>query len=277
MSSMRAIPFAEIVRSAYLRRSTGVIAFDDGDDRYFFKQGELHVAADHVLADAIRGRLAQAPKARPAEDDELRRLSTSVVEPALNRASEVRFDAGTETFPGAGLVGPLTTVIVAMDVAVHDADEDELVERLGGEDARYQNSGDSPALQQLPGLEPDMVQLMAHLETPTPVKTLVKAHPGRGLNVLRALSKLRAIGLATGEAPSTSRRARRAKRRSGSRDSRVLTARALELFSERIADDLQQFPLDLAAEEHRRRLAHWLQHHASLSHYELLGIDSPCR
>ncbi len=298
MTSPSQTSFSEIVRQVYLRRATGSISFADGDDRYLFQQGELFIDQSHPLAPAIEARLNIAPAARPADDLELRRLSLQVVEPALNRRAEVRFDGGTGGFP-ASVLGPLTTVTLAMESAVFKADENTLIHRLGGETARFQNRGDSPALQQLPGLEGAMLQLMAHLESPTPVSILIKLNPGSRFDTLVALTKLRAIGLVGGEPNSTSR-GRRARRRErstveptaddlgnpsqspstarsrprGHGGSQVLTARSLELFSERIAEDLKAKPLALEAEEHRQILAHWLAHQGHMNHYELLQLDA---
>ena len=297
MSQSAKASFADIFRQVYLRRATGIISFADGDDRYYFQEGELFIDHTHVLASAIQARIAVAPSARPAEDMELRRLSLQVIEPALGARTEVRFDGGTSGFPSKP-VGPLTTVILAMESAVFGADEQRLIERLGGEKERFQNRADSPALQQLPGLEAGMIQLMSQMESPTPVDMLVKLNPSSRFDTLVALTKLHAIGLAGGD-PASSHRGRRARRRSRSTTqsprptadgpnkppadsepvrarggSQVLTARSLELFSERIAEDLKVSPLSIAADQHREILADWLSRQAEMSHYELLQVES---
>ncbi len=298
MSLSAKASFADIVRQVYLRRATGIISFSDGDDRYYFQNGELFVDRSHALASAIQARLDVAPSARPADDLELRRLSLQVIEPALGARAEVRFDGGAGEFPDAP-VGPLTTVILAMESAVFGADERRLMERLGGQDERFQNRADSPALQQLPGLEASMIQLMAHMESPTPVSVLVKLNSASRFDTLVALTKLHAIGLAGGD-PASSSRARRARLRSRSKSGasasriedpgkprasapppsrprgsgQVLTARSLELFSERIAEDLKLNPLALGAAQHREQLADWLGRQADMSYYELLQVES---
>ena len=269
-----------ILRTVYLRRLTGLITFEGHDRRLYFQDGELCLGPEHPAAGAVEQRLQSLAPAALVGDKGLLDLLLEVVLEATRSGGEARFDGGTDGFPNR-VVGPLPTISVLLEMSVRDLDETELLSRLGGEKAKLQNSPQSPAMQQLSGLEQGMLQLMANLESPTPIGQLLRLH-GNRLDTLRSASRLWAVGLAKGDedgaaapgAGHAGRRRQRRVRRAAGDEGKVLSARALELFSERIADDLERFPLELPPEEHRRRVAGWMERHAALQFYELLGVDT---
>lgn len=268
------------MRTVFLRRSTGFLSFPSSPARLYFRDGELQLAADDDAASLVEARLAGLGGAKAAGDRPLVELTRAVVGDALSGATgEPRFDGGSDRFP-ARLIGPLPTVAVLLETSVEGLDDSQLVGLLGGPQARLQNSPQSPAMQQLPGLDTDMLQLMAHLESPTPIEQLLRLHANQGSTTLRAAVRLWAVGLAqtdgdptTGRGSASRRRRRREARRGNTDDGKALSARALELFSERIADDLERNPPTEPVESHRRWIAERLERHAEMSFYELLGVD----
>lgn len=277
----------EIVRHVYLRRISGRIGFDSGTGPLYFRDGEAFLAADHPLFQQVFQRLAALDGGNPNADKQLNELMLQCMEVTLAGAAGPRLSGGMESFPPT-MAGPLPTVNWLMHLATHDSDEPGLEQLLGGAEACIQNSAQSPALQQLAGIDPEMMAWMAHLETPTPLGRLMQLHSQNRLTALRSLTRLWVVGLANGDRdmqslqPKQGHRARSRRRRSAAAGSepgrrsggeRSLSARALELFSERIAEDLAQNPLSIPADQHRARVASWLGRHASLSHYEIFQID----
>ncbi len=288
MATSEAETLAEVARSVYLRRATGTVEHPGGGGRLYFRGGELYLERQHGLAAQLAPVLERlaGSSARPAADEELRRLTLAVMWQLFGKDDQAQFSGGSGRFP-TGILGPLATILLVMELAVHDRGEAGLLARLGGEQARYRNSGDSPALQQLPGLEPEMAQTMAHLETPTPVAQILHLAGGDHRSTLQALAKLRAAGLieAAGEprrGTGTAPRQRAGAAREGSeagtwergaRREGVLTARVLELFSDRITEDLAVRGVGQSIAEHRAFLAQLLAQLDALDHYRLLGIE----
>lgn len=248
---------AEVIRRTYLERSCGVLERGSRECLHVH-EGELYLAPGHRLA----GRLAQALEAAhgpPSASLELQSIAVEIAAELASDSADVSFNADwTELRPE--LVGPLPTVSVVLDLAVRDSDEGSLLMRLGGAGARYRSTGDSPALGQLPSLDPDMAQGLAMVESPTSVADLMRGRSG-GVDILRGLAKLRAVGLIEKQG--------RDRRESAHLE---VTSREMELFSDRIRESLRQDPLDLTPEEHRGWIAEQIRNLSS-NHYELLGVQ----
>ncbi len=259
---------AETARTVYLRQSTGVIEYREGGECLYFRDGDLYLVRDHPRAAELEEVLSgSAANPRPAADPELRRLTLALAgELAPDSGSPARFNGGSSTFPGE-LVGPLPGVLLVMELAVRGCGEQELLARLGGETVRFQSSGETPALQQLPGLETEMAQVLTRLETPGSVAQLGTCSSLDRRAMLQGLAKLRAVGLVN-EVESASDRAQKA-----AEEAEVLSPRILELFSDRIAAELESDPLEIPVEEHCARLAELLGRLGQLNHYALLGIE----
>jgi len=255
---------AEIVRSVYLERQTGAIEIP-GDGRrieLFFRDGELHFERSHPRAAGLREHL-DAAGTRPAAQPELRRLMTEMASELAGASGEPSFDADPRKLPHGELLGPLPTVCLVMELAVYELDERQLTARLGGEGARYRGANETPALQQLPGLDPEMAAVMAHLERPSTVAQLARG--GGRLERLRGLAKLRAVGLAAAvseaveEAPE---------RRAGQ-----VSPKILKLFRKRIGEELETSPVGLPVEEHRALVADFVGRLGELDLYQLFGLE----
>lgn len=250
---------AEVLRAVYLARSTGVIEREDGEPLYAH-DGELYLAPGHARAASVERAVSEAVGPRPAAHPPLRDV-------ALALARELAASDGCSRFNGgsvpAELVGPLPTVLVVMELAVSGRGDDDLLSRLGGEQARFRSSGDTPALQQLPGLDPDMAQVLARLERPATTAELASCCGLARSAMLRGLARLRAVGLAAEVTPA----------RAESAGEQLLAPRLLESFSDRIAEDLAGEPLELPPDEHRRQLADLLGRLDGLDCYALLGVD----
>lgn len=263
MASSQPAPVAEVVRQAYLGRQDGMVEVNrsDGSDTLYFRKGELFLVRDHPAARHLAPLLPTAGE-RPAAQPEIQRVLTTLAH-ELVRDRRAAAQLREKKDPAAELVGPLPTVLVAMETAVHGLNDSELVERLGGESKRYQATNDTPALSQLPGLEPEMAQVLVGLVQPASVGELLRGAGKDRTALLRGLAKLRAVGLVaeiSGKAESDD-------------DLEILSPKLLKHFHERVADSVANDPVRLEPEAHRQRLAELLASLGRLNFYELLGID----
>lgn len=253
----------QIIREIYLGRETAFIEIrhSTGMETLFFREGELHLDRDHIAASRIQPLLEALPEnKRPASEPKLRdEVEWLARELTTHHATE---GVLSEAPPGGvELVGPLPTVSFLTELAVHGCDEEELLRRLGGVEARFSTSDKTPALQQLPGLEPNMNQAMVHLERETSAGDLLRGAGTGRLGLLRGMAKLWAVGLVVRTVEPESN------------DEVLLTPRVLMSFSGRIVARLEAEPLELDTDEHRARVAELLGKLGKLNHYELLGIE----
>lgn len=244
----------ERARRAYLERGNGLIEADGAE--LFVRRGEIHVDRDGEIAAGLREALERARQAaRPAADEPVRRAVSTLAERL------VRADGGVswsdETPPGVELLGPLPLVVFLL-AAVENCGERRLLDLLGGESARLRTRDETPALGQLPGLEPDMARLISQLERPTSVADLLRG--GDRTTLLRALAKLWIVGLA-GTGPVES-------------GVGLVPQKTLDRFLERIAESLDAEPVDTDPEAHRREIARFVSEAGERDHYRLLEIDA---
>ena len=249
------------VRAIYLQRASGVleVRHGDGTESLFFRMGELYLDRDHEVAVRLSPILAElTEKDRSASNTILREETEALARVfARLRGSEVDFKSDQSMV--VELTGPLPTVCFLQELAVVGLEEDELLEQLGGPESRFHSHNETPALQQLPGLDPDMAQAMVGLQQPAALGELLRGASGRRLQTLRGITRLWAVGLAA----AVDRGA----------PQEVLTPKMVRTFSDRIAKDLERDPLEISAEEHRNELAELLANLGSLDHYRLLSID----
>ncbi|MEM7588081.1 MAG: DnaJ domain-containing protein [Acidobacteriota bacterium] len=257
--------FAEIVRSIYLNRLSGLVEVDVGDEpaTLFFRRGELFLDRDDPTALKISPLLAAMGDHAPTADSGLGHAIESLAA-ELCPFPEVQAKFRRDHALVVELVGPLPTVRFVQEVAIHGCDEIQLIERLGGDTVRLRSSDKTPALQQLPGLEPDMAKVLVTLAQPATPADLLRGSKDR-LTLLRGLTKLWSVGLVT-RTPGTGNA-------HAGWDHDVLSPRLLAQFSERIADDLRATPLELDSSTHRAKLADLLSRLGQMDHYQLLGID----
>ncbi len=259
-------PLASVVRSVYLGRHSGLVEVDLGDQQVglFFRQGELYLDRDDPTALKISPLLARAGNERPAADPELGHAVEALArEFGPHPDVEARFRGHRSIV--VELIGPLPTVRFVQELAIHGCDESQLLERLDGDSAQLRTSAATPALKQLPGLEPDMANVMVTLARPASVASLLRGAGADRLAALRALIKLWSVGLVTRVGNDVE---------SGeSWGGGVLSAKLLEQFTQRIAEGLESDPLDLDPEIHRARLGRLLSGLGQMNHYQLLEID----
>lgn len=258
MTSPRVPSAAEIVRAAYLERQTGTLEVGANGQlvEVFFLDGEAHLERSDSLAAPLRA----ASSAQPAAVPELRQLATKLAHQLAARGERVRFDPNPRKIPRGDLAGPLPTVLLAIELAAHGLTEPQLLERVGGEGARFRSASETPALAQLPWLDPEMNEALACLQKPTTVSEIVRG--GQRSARLRGLAKLRAVGLAVvvTESPPVVERAG------------GVSAKLLERFLTRVGEELDDEPVRLPVEKHRELLADLLARLGGLDHYQLLGL-----
>ncbi len=250
----------ELVRSIYLDRMTGSLEFERGEPRQlYFRGGELFVTGSDPAAAILRELLPSTPERsfRPASEP---RLQSWVSDLATRLSSQQRGRWRPDQQPSA-LLGPLPTVWLVMELAVGVGDEAALLALLGGEDARYRSGSNSPALNQLPGLDIDMTQLLTLLEHPTSVRQLLRGAGAGRLPLLQRLARLRAIGLVT-----------EVSERAASED-QILTPDILQRLEERVGESLESEPLNLEIDRHLRRLGYLIANLRKFDHYELLALS----
>jgi tetratricopeptide (TPR) repeat protein len=257
---------ATLIREIYLERDNGVVEVRHakGTESLFFRRGELYLDRDDDLALKISPLLdASAPERRPPPE-----LCAAVEDLARQLVglegseSELQDDRSMVV----EVVGPMPTVRFVQELAVHGCGEGELLARVGGQTVKLRSSDQTPALEQLPGLEPDMAQVLVHLENPTTPAELLRGAGDDRLGTLRGLTKLWAVGL-------VQRLDRSSEAGGGPRTQELLAPKLLATFLERIARDLDEAPVDLDPEVHRVRVAELLSRLGKMSYYDLLDID----
>ncbi len=258
-----------VVRALFLERATGVleVTVDSGKRRLFFVDGELHLPPSNPLALQITRRLQEGANA--AEIEELMGRVAAVI---LGwREGAFTFDPGRAAVP-PDAVGPLPTAALVMSAAVLDRGEADLIERLGGERARWgvrSASGDETAslsstwAARVPAyrsarLSPGELALREMLGEPRTVGELLGGAIDRP-KLLASLSRLAAVGAierselrVRGETP--------------------LDSDVLSRFAERVGKELMERPVALDAAAHRARVGELLGRLGEVSHYELLGV-----
>ncbi len=258
-------PLAAVVRSIYLGRRSGLVEVERDDEQIglFFRHGEIYLDRDDPTALKIGPLLAMAGSDRPAADPELGNAVEALARELGPRPDvEAKFSRERVVVE---LIGPLPTVRFVQELATHGCDESQLLERLGGESEQLRTSAATPALEQLPGLEPDMANVMVTLAQPASVASLLRGAGADRLAVLRALTRLWSVGLVVrvGDGAESDE----------SWGGGVLSAKLLEQFTARIAEDLESEPLALDPEIHRARLGKLLSRLGQMNYYQLLGID----
>ncbi len=257
---------AIVVRSVYLGRRSGLVdvSLDKETIGLFFRQGELFLDRDDPTALKISPLLARAGSERPAADPELGSAVEALArEIGPHPEVEARFHGDKPIV--VELIGPLPTVRFVQELAVYGRDEEQLLQQLGGEASQMRSSDATPALEQLPGLEPDMANVLVTLARPASIKSLLRGAGADRLAVLRGLTKLWSVGLVirVGDGADSDQEWGKG----------VLSPRLLEQFTARIAENLESEPLGLDAEAHRARLGKLLSGLGAMNHYQLLDID----
>ncbi len=260
-------PLALVVRSVYLGRQSGLVDVELGADApvsLFFREGELYLDRDDPTALKISPLLARAGTERPAADPELGNAVEALareVTPSPGVTAKFRGDQAIVV----ELIGPLPTVRFVQELAVHGCDESQLLARLGGESAQLKSADATPALEQLPGLPPDMANVLVTLAQPARVGSLLSGASANRLTVLRGLTKLWSVGLViqVGDGADAGQ----------GWQAGVLSPRLLKQFTERIAEDLESEPLALDPQAHRANLGELLSRLGEMNYYQLLNID----
>ncbi|MCP4658754.1 MAG: DnaJ domain-containing protein [bacterium] len=246
----------------YLERGTGVVDVErsGGRERFYFRQGEVFLPPNHPAAASFSRFLGSGAADSQAVLELQHAVATLAREWSLDREATARFQE--DEWEPSGLVGPLPTVSLVMELAVQGCDEADLIARLGGARVRFQSSDQTPALEQLPGLEPEMAEVLAGLAQPATLGELLRGAGSQRAAWLRGLSRLRAVGLVT-----------RVDSADAEGPEELLTPKLLQHFTDHVAEDLADNPLALPIEEHRNRLAELLRDLGKMNYYELLGIE----
>ena len=252
----------DVLRDAYLRRRTGRILIQSGPEVYI-RRGELYLDRDDELAMGLSALLARSGNLqRPMADGEIRSAVERVASALLAvGGSSAAVEWSDDAPAGVELLGPLPAIGVLLEAAVHGGDEASLLERLGGESASYKSRDDTPAMNQLPGLDGDMARVLVLLEQPASITGVLRGGGDR-VATLAGLAKLWAIGLA--ERPDDG---------AGQRENSVVDSKMLERFLLRIGENLELEPLDVDSASHRARLAKLIGAFGDLDHYQLLEIE----
>ncbi len=262
-------PLAFVVRSVYLGRLSGLVEVGPGEEptSLFFRRGELYLDRDDPTALKISPLLARAETRRPASDPELGGAVEALAR-ELGPDPDVQARFRGDHAIVVELVGPLPTVRFVQELAIYGCSDEQLVDRLGGGSAKLCTSDGTPALEQLPGLEPDMANVMVSLARPASLSTLLRGAGSDRRSRLRALAKLWSVGLVVLAADAD------ADADSGKDwGHTILSPRLLEQFTARIAEDLESDPVALDLQAHRARLAELLSGLGRMNFYQLLDID----
>ena len=278
----------EVVREVYLEQRSGILEVKLAAEarRFYFVSGELHLVDGHPLARRLSGLLQgdleletaavdvvtadqqEAPRFEttwPAKaQEELKGLIARIARFLVQlNDGDFHFREGSDGLP-EGLVGPLPTGFLVMEMAVVEQDDLQLVDRLGGMKARLGALKDGGRLEKLFWLDTEEAFLLSRLELPLRLAEILSQLGAGRASMLRRLVRLTAIGLVQPEAELPAKL-------SESGDD-LVSAGVLRRFRDRIADDLDKRPLQLEAEDHRQRLAEILATLGEKNHYELLDV-----
>lgn len=265
MTESESLTLPELVRQAYLDRSTGLVEVqaDGGQERLFFRDGELYLSPTHAAARTLGAALDDVGDGRSAASPEIQQgITTLVRKLSRDRKALATF---SQQSPPANAVGPLPAILLAMELAVYDCREQDLIARLGGERQRFQAASDSPAQRQLGSLEPEMAQVLTSLVQPAPLGELLRGAGGERMAFLRGLTRLWAVGLVE-EVGGRSTKV------GGDED--LLPPRLLEHFYKRVEEGLESDPLTLDANDHRQQIADLISQMGKQNHYQMLGVGT---
>lgn len=252
-------PLVEVLRSAYLQRRSGRCEVVGGPiSSLYLRRGEIFLDRDQGGRSAELLSLVPAAGAPKTGGGELRAAMEKL-------ARDFAGVTGTATFRhNAGgaveLAGPLPTVFLLLELATAGVPERQLIDRLGGEQAKVRSHQETPALQQLSGVDGDMKSAMMVVDQSGNVGDLLRS-AGQRQQVLRGLVKMWSVGLLMIDVPAV-----------GGHQNEIVTPKALQRFLERMAESLEDHPLQLAPEKHRAAVAGLFGRLSKVNFYELLEI-----
>ena len=253
-------PLVELLRGCYLQRRSGRCEIPGGPlASLYLRRGEVFLDRDQGGRSAELLPLVARQVAGSKPDAELQaaveKLGRDLA--AVSAPATFRHNAGG----AVELVGPLPTAFLLLELATAGAGERQLIERLGGEQAKVRGHQETPALQQLSGLDSEMARAMMVADQNATVGELLRSTSQRHL-LLRGLVKLWSVGLVAVDQPPAP----------GTKNE-IVTPKALQRFLERIAESLEDEPLKTPAETHRAAVAGLFGRLSKVNFYELLEIQ----
>ena len=252
----------ELLRSAYLARRSGSLIFEGSGDEIYLRRGEVFVDRDGPLAEGLQGPVKKAAEnPRPASDPIVRMSVADLTQRLLERCHGEPLVRWRQDGPGGvELLGPLPTVCMLLQGIAGHTDESALIRLLGGESAKLRNREATPALEQLPALEPEMTRALVLLERPSTLADLLRSGGDRA-GLLRGLAQLWVVGLVDGGQVADPAK------------ESLVSAKIVGRFLERIGESLEFQETELDLGEHRKKIADLLSKVGDLDHYELLGLE----
>ncbi len=252
----------ELLRSAYLARRSGSLIFEGSGDEIYLRRGEIFVDRDGPLAEGLEDAVKKASSIpRPASDPVVRMAVADLSQRLLERCHGEPLVRWRQDGPGGvELLGPLPTVCMLLQAVAGEIDEPTLVRLVGGDSTKLRSRESTPALEQLPALEPEMTRALVLLERPTTLADLLRSGGDR-LGLLRGLAQLWVVGLVDGGVlPNTTKEP-------------LVSAKIVGRFLERIGESLDFQATELDQESHRKKIADLLGKVGDLDHYQLLGLE----
>lgn len=251
----------EVLRSAYLQRRSGRCEVSGGPiSSLYLRRGEIFLDRDQGgrSADLLALLTNVAAGRTEGRGEELRTAMEKLARDfaGVTGAASFRSSSGG----AVELAGPLPTVFLLLELATAGVPERQLVDRLGGEQAKVRSHQETPALQQLSGLDGDMKSAMMVVDQSGNVGEILRSATPRQ-QVLRGLVKLWAVGLLAIDTPAAP-----------ANGNEIVTPKALQRFLERIGESLEDHPLQLATETHRAAVAGLFGRLSKVNFYELLEI-----
>ena len=255
----------ETLRRGFLEGLTGRVEWQGGRHRgLFLRDGQIFLDRDSAWAERLASVIRKAAEMdRPNDDPEVQRAAEWLAQEltAEGHGSSAA-ELNTDGLGGVELTGPVPTMSVLLEAAVHGCDERQLIARLGGETARLAIDSGTPAMAQLSGLDPDMARMFAQLETPASLGELLRGMGSGRLAALRGLARLWSVGLVLTKKPEQE-----------AGESEFVTPKILQRFEERVASSLADDPVALDPETHRDFVVDCYEHLHERNHYELLSLD----
>ncbi|MDA8018014.1 MAG: tetratricopeptide repeat protein [Thermoanaerobaculia bacterium] len=255
----------EVLRFGFLEQLTGRLEWQGGGHRgLFLRRGQIFLDRDGEWAERLAPVIRKATDLeRPNSDPEVRRAAEWLAQELTAEGhGSAAAELSSESPGGVELTGPVPTLSVLLEAAVHGCDERQLIARLGGEKVRLESDAGTPALGELSGLDADMARMFAQLENPASLGELMRGMGNGRLPALRGLARLWAVGLVKAQKPAEK-----------PAESELVTPKIVRRFEQRLAASLDEDPVHLDPETHRDFVVECYEHLHERNHYELLNLD----
>lgn len=224
-------------------------------ETWSFVSGDLYLPPEHRLVATFR-----AQRDPDASESGFSWIELAVAMFERWHGGEWEFVSGAGEI-SADLYGPLPTAAVVMHAQVKGQNEFELARILGGDD-RHLIKGATEVEGLGTELDPHEAFFLSRLDQPVMVRDLLRLAELDRAVALAKLCRLLSVDMIRPHEEKVGKKD----------DGRLLSPKLLDNFSQRIAQSLEENPVQAEPEAHRAKVAGLLSRLGGVTFYELLGI-----